>query len=663
MAISSPGIGSNLDVNGIVSKLMSIEAQPLTDLAKKEASYQAQLSAYGSLRGALSSFQSAVSALNNPSKFTSLTTSVGDSTVLTASAASTAIAGTHSLQVTTLAQAQAMRTNFTAANVTDAVGTGSLTFYFGTYDSVGNTFTANPSKGAQTVTIDAAHNSLSGVRDAINGANMGVSASIINDGTTNRLVLTSTNTGAANSLKIAVNDNDGNNTDMNGLSQVAYDPTAAAGSGKNMVQTLAAQDAVLSVDGISITKSSNTVTDAIQGVTLNLLKTTTAATSVTVAQDTGSISSAVQSFVKAYNDLHKTFSDLTSYDPKTQQAGVLQGDSVVRSIQSKITSMLGKSIMALDGSQLNLVNIGVNFQKDGTLALDTAKLQSAITSNPTNVMGLFAATGKPTDSLVQYLSSTGSTQAGNYALSVSALATQGNTIGSTAAGLTITAGNNDGLTLTVDGITTSVTLAAGTYTAGGLLAEVQSKINGATAFSSAGVSVAVSQAAGVFTITSNRYGSASNVSVTGNGLANLLGAPTSTAGVDVAGTLGGMSASGSGQTLTGSAGGASGLAVQILGGTAGDRGNVVYAQGFAFQLDSLMTSLLGSTGPLTGATNSINSIVTDIGKQRDALNSRLADTETRYRAQFTALDTMISQMTQTQNYLTQQLANLPKITG
>lgn len=662
MSISSPGIGSNLDVNGIVSKLMTIESQPLTDLNQKEASYQAKLTAYGSLRGALSTFQSSVSALNDPTKFKSLTTSVGDSTILTASAGSSATAGTHSIQVNTLAQAQAMRTNFTAANVTDAVGTGTLTFYSGTYDSVANTFTPNTSTGAQTVTIDAAHNSLSGIRDAINGANIGITASIINDGTTNRLVLSANNTGAANSIKIAVSDNDGNNTDMSGLSQLAYDPTAVAGSGKNMVQTLAAQDATLSVDGISITKSSNTISDAIQGVTLNLLKPNSS-TSMTVSQDTGTITSAVQSFVNAYNTLQKTFGGLMSYDPTTKQAGLLQGDSVVRMIQSNIQSVLGKSIMTLDGSQMNLVNIGVSFQKDGTLALDTTKLQNAISSNPNNVMGLFAATGMPSDSLVQYLSSTSSTQAGEYGLSISTLATQGNTVGSAAAGLTITAGSNDSLTLTVDNVTATVSLAAGTYTADSLLAEVQSKINGASAFSSAGVSVAVSHdVSGVFTITSNRYGSASNVTVTGNGASNLLGAtPTSTAGVDVGGTMGGMSATGSGQTLTGNAGGANGLAVKVLGGATGLRGSVVYSQGFASQLDQLMTNLLGSNGPLTGATNSINSIVTDIGKQRDALNTRLSAIQARYMAQYTALDTMISQMTATQSSLTQELASLPKL--
>lgn len=663
MAISSPGIGSGLDVNGIVSKLMAIEQQPLTVLAQREASYQAKLTGIGTIQGALSSFQSAVSALNNPSKFTSLSTTVSDSTVFTASNISTATAGSHSVQVTNLAQSQTLRTNFTAANVTNTIGTGSLTFYFGTYDSVGNTFTPNAATGAQTVTIDAAHNSLGGLRDAINAANIGVQASIVNDGTTNRLILTSANTGAANSLKISVSDADGNNTDMSGLSQLAYDPTAVSGAGKNMVQTIAAQDATLVVDGMTMNKSSNTVTDAIQGVTLNLLKTSTAAATVTTARDTGGVTSAVQSFVSAYNDLNKTIGSLTSYDATTKQAGVLQGDSVVLSIQRQIKSMLGKSIMALDGTQINLVDIGVAFQKDGTLSLDTTKLQNAVNANPDNVMGLFAAAGKPTDSLVNYVSSTTNTQPGNYGVSVSSLATQGKAVGSAAAGLTITAGSNDSLTATVDGVSATVTLSAGTYTAATLLSEVQSKINGASAFSSAGISVAATQDInGVFTITSNRYGSASNVSITGNGASNLLGAtPASTAGTDVVGTIGGTSATGSGQTLTSTGGNSNGLAIKILGGLTGSRGNVVFAQGFGYQLDALMTNLLGANGPLAGETNGINSMVSDIGKQRDTLNQRLTDIEARYRAQFTALDTMISQMNQTQSQLTQELASLPKI--
>ncbi len=652
MAISSPGVGSNLDVNGIVSKLMAVESQPLTRLTKKEAAYQAKLSAYGNLKSALSSFQGALSTLNNPSKFTGLSASVADSAIMTASASSVATPGSHTVEVTQLSQAQAMRTNFTAANVTDVVGTGTLTFYFGT-DNAG-VFTPNPEKGAQTVTIDPEDNTLAGVRDAINSANIGVSASIINDGTTNRLVLASAS-GAANSLKIAVADGDGNNTDMSGLSQLAYDPEGV----KNMVETLAAKNSTVVVDGITISSATNQVSTAIQGVTLNLAKTNVGSpTKVTLSRDTGTVTSAVENFVKSYNDVAKTIKDLTSYDPKTKVAGTLLGDSAVRSVQSQIRGVLNTAVRDLNGENTTLSSIGVSFQKDGTLKLDSGKLSTAVNSDATRVAGLFAAVGRAEDSLIQYVSSTSSTQPGNYAIDNVVLATQGKVVGAGAAGLTINAGVNDTLSMTVDGVAASVTLAAGVYTASTLLAEVQSKINGASAFSSAGIGVTLSEAGGVFTVTSNRYGSASSVAVAGNGADGFLGAGrTSTAGADVSGTIGGQASTGSGQYLTS----ATGLKIQITGGAAGSRGGINFVQGYAYNLNKLLDGVLSSTGTIDSRTSGINSSIKSLDAKRVTLERRLTEVESRYRAQFTRLDTTIGEMTTTSNYLAQQLANLPKI--
>ena len=462
MALSSPGIGSNLDVNGIVSQLMSIERQPLTALAKQEASYQAQLSAYGNLKGALSFFQSSVRALSDLSKFQAVTANVSDSTVFTASAGSSAVPGSYSVTATQLAQSQKIvGTGF--VNVSDVVGTGTLTFQFGT--TSGATFTANNNKPSKAVTIDAAHSSLAGVRDAINAANIGVSATIVNDGSAapNKLVLTSTDSGAANSLKITVADlTDASNVDNAGLSQLAYDPAGTLGNGKNLSQTVAAQDALLTVDGITgISKASNSITDVIQGVTLNLVKAGTS--TLTVARDVTSVQGSVAAFVNAYNSLNKTVSDLTAYNSATKQGAILQGDSSATSMQKRIRGVLSSAITGSNGNLTTLSQVGVSFQKDGTLLLDLTKLQSAINTNFSDIASLFAAVGKPTDSLVNYASATANTQPGAYALSVTSLATQGNAVGGAGVlSYTLTTGVNDGLALTVDGVSTSVTLSPGT---------------------------------------------------------------------------------------------------------------------------------------------------------------------------------------------------------
>lgn len=657
MALSSPGIGSGLDVNGLVSQLMALEQRPLTLLATKEAKYQAQLSAYGSMKGALSSFQSAVAALATPAKFTAVKASVADTAVLTASASPSASAGSYSIQVQTLAQAQKLKSGTFAATTT-TVGTGTLTIQFGTYS--GGSFTLNPDKSAKTITIGSSNASLSGVRDAINAADAGVAASIVNDGSGYRLVVSSKDAGLANALKITVADNDLNNTDAAGLSQLVYD--ASTGGTTNLTQTVAAQNATAVIDGITVTKSTNTLTDAIDGVTLTLLKEGST-TTLSVAKDTAGIKAAVESFVKAYNDLNKTLTDMSKYDAVNKQASILTGDATVRSVQSQLRALFNTALSSAGGGLTTLADIGVTFQTDGTLKLDATKLTKALNDGSKDISTLFAAIGKPSDSLVGFVSSTADTQDGSYAINVSQLATRGKTVGGGAAVLTINAGSNDTLSVTVDGVSASLTLAAGTYTATTLAAEIQSRINGASALSSAGIGVTVTQDLGVLTVTSNRYGSSSKVAITGGtAAADLFGAATQTDGVDVAGSIGGVAASGSGQALTG-AGDASGLKVNITGGATGDRGTIGFARGYADLLDKLVGRMLENDGLVDGRMDGINASIKELGTRREALSRRLEQIEKRYRAQFTALDAMIASMTQTSTYLQQQLANLPKAGG
>lgn len=656
MALSAPGIGSNLDVNGIVSQIMALERRPLTVLDTKEAKYQAQLTAYGSLKGALSSFQSAVAALASPARFSAVTASFADTTVATATASSAAAAGSYSVEVQTLAQSHKLKSATFAATST-TVGTGTLTIRFGTYS--GGTFTLNPDQAAQTISVDASESSLAGVRDAINTANAGVSASIVNDGSGNRLIIASKDTGVANALKITVEDDDLANTDNAGLSQLAYD--ASTGGTTNLTQTFAAQNATAVIDGIAITKASNTISDAIEGVTLNLLKANTpSATTLTVTRDTAGIQAAVQSFVTAYNDLNKIVTDLSKYDAANKRSSTLTGDATVRSVQTQLRGVFNTTLSTAGGGLTALSNIGISFQKDGTLKLDSSKLTTALSDSTKDVSTLFAAVGKPTDSLVSFVSSTSDTKNGTYLLNVSQLSTQGKAVGGGAAVLTINAASNDTIDLTVDGVAASVTLAAGTYSVAELAAEIQSKINGVIALSSTGISVTVTQSAGVLSVTSNRYGSASTVAITGGtGKSDLFGAQTETAGVNVAGTIGGITATGSGQILTGT-GDASGLALKVTGGATDARGTVSFARGYAYELDQLVEKMLEDDSLVDGRMDGINASIKNVGTQREVLARRLDMVESRYRAQFTALDVMMSSMSNTSSFLQQQLENLPK---
>ena len=669
MTISSPGVGSNLDVNSIVSQLLSLDKRPIALLDAKTASFQSKLSAYGILQSSLQQFQTALAGLTNQSAFQSVKATIADSTIASLTATAKAAPGTYSLETSQLAQTQKLVAAGQTSN-TAVIGSGAattLTFDLGTISGgtfstatgtyTGATFTSSGS-GVKTLTIDSTNNSLSGIRDAINKAGVGVTATIVNDGTATpyRLAITSNATGATNSLKLSVS---GDATLSALLSQ---DPAAT----QKLSETATAQNALFKLNGIAVSKTANIVTDAIDGVTLTLAKSNIGTpTNITIASDNTAATTAINSFVESFNSTVKTLAASSAYDPGSKQGAILNGDSTVRTIQSQISKILNAPVAGGASAFSRLSQIGVSVQKDGTLLVDSTKLQAALVNNPGDVAGLFSSVGKSSDALINFSTSTDKTLPGAYAITVTQLATKGNAAAYGVAGLTISVGVNDGLAVTVDGVSSTITLSAGTYASAAALAtEIQSKINGSTAFSAAGKTVSVSQNAGVLAITSANYGSASAVTVTGgNGAANLKldAGATFTAGLDVAGTINGVAASGSGQTLNGASGTSTeGLALLVSGGALGARGTVNYSQGYATQLNALTTSLLATTSSISARKDGINASLRDIQKSKDTLNNRLIDVEKRYRAQFTALDQVIGNLSKTSQFLTQQLANLPK---
>lgn len=646
MPLSAPGIGSNLDVNGLVTQLMSTEKRPLDALNLKEASIQARLSAFGSLKSALSGLKNSMQSLREAARFEGFRASLGDSSIASVSIAGRPAPGTHALEVTQLAQAQKLK-SAAFAETTTTVGSGKITIQFGDY--TGGTFALNPDRATQTITIDPGSDSLAAVRDAINASAGGVSASIINDGSGNRLLINGNAGGTANAMRITVEDADGNNTDASGLSQLAYD--ASTGGTARLAEAAAAKDALFTIDGIAVRKSSNTITDVLAGVTLQLNATNTGKpTTLSIAKDTGATTGAVEAFAKSWNDTARTLRDLSAYNATTKQGAILQGDATLLGIQGQLRSVLGQAL----GGGTTLGEVGVEFDANGGLAVNGAKLSAALAAGR-NIGSWFAATGTATDGQISLVSSDGNAAAGELGIQITQAAARGTATGSQAAGLAITAGVNDTFDLTVDGNQISVTLGAGSYTPASLAAELESRINGA--LSGGAASVDVTETNGVLGITSRRYGSASVVSPTGGtALATLFGTAVEQAGTDVAGFIGGVQGTGSGQNLT-----AAGLVVQVGGTATGDRGTLNFSRGYADQLYTLTDRLMAADGAIGGRTTGIDSSLKDIAAQREKINTRLAEVEKRYRAQFTALDTLLSRMTQTSNFLTNQLASLPKI--
>ncbi len=656
MGLSSAGIGSNLDVNSIVTQLMSVERAPLTRLARAEASYQTKLSGFGTLKGALSQFQTAVRGLADASKFQGVKVAAGDASVASASGSTAASPGTYALKVTQLAQAQKLVAPG-VASATAPIGKGVISIDFGTsgadsFDSAGG--------GVKTITIDDSNNSLSGIRDAINKAGIGVTATIVNDGsgTPFRLALSAEKTGAASSMKISVADADGD-TGLSAL--LTHDPENA----QLLTETSAAKNAEFTIDGIPVSKPSNTVSDVIGGVTLTLLKENpTAATPIKVERDTAAITTAVNNFVKAYNDISQNLRDATAYNAATKEAAILNGEASVRSIQTQVRSVLTAPVAGGAGTLTRLSEIGVSIQKDGLLAVDSAKLSKAMSSNFDDFAALFATAGKSSDTLAAYTGAGAATVPGAYALEVTSLASRGSALGSTLSTPTVIDASNDTLEVMLNGLTASIKLEQKSYTPAELAAEVQSKFNGNATFSAAGFSIEAGVAGGALSLTSTRFGSASKVDITGGNGKATLGFDTGTTivpGTDVAGTINGQPATGNGHVLTSGSGDSNGLAVTISGGPTGARGMVSYSRGYAHQFDKLATSLLGSEGLLAARTDGLNASIKRLGKDQEAMLARLADVEKRYRAQFSALDQVISRMNTTSTYLAQQLAQISSL--
>jgi len=479
--VSSTG-ASGLPIDSLVTAQMQAEQQPITDIKTKVSSYNTKLSAYSTLKSGLSTFQTAVDKLATAAKFNAQSVTASDATSISATANGSAVLGNYSVSVTQLATSQKLASP-PYSSATDIVGTGKLTISFGTAGTAPASFTANADKTDITIDITSSNNTLSGIRDAINAKNASVSASIVNDGTGNRLVITSKDTGEVNSLKVSVADDDSNNTDTGGLSALAYDPVA---SSNNMTQMTAAKNALLNVDGMSISKASNTVSDVIQGVTLTLKSVTSASNTLSVGTDTDTIQSSVQSFVDAYNALNTSMRNLTKFVSAGSSAnGALLGDSTARNIMVKLKSMLSASSPTAT-TYKTLSDVGVSMGSDGSLSLDSTKLQKAITNNVSDVAKLFSPSATSTDPQVTYISSKDETASGTYAVNITQLGGNGvnaigtingvtaNTTGSVLTGVT---GNGSyGLQLSVTGTATG---SRGTVTfSKGLAGELSSLLDG-----------------------------------------------------------------------------------------------------------------------------------------------------------------------------------------
>lgn len=365
--LSSPGIGSGLDINALVSQLMAVEQQPLVALQKKEASFQAKISALGSLNSVLSALKTTAESLvpstgTAANKYTTTRATLGDSTLASATATNSAAAATYTLSDIVLAKAHQVR----KTGMTIPAGSGTLNIKVGTGTAV-------------DVNIDAGA-TLSTIRDAINTSSAAVSAAIINDGTSDYLVLTADSSGAANTITV---------TGSVGFEDFNY----STGTPNSWTQAVEATSASVKVNGIAVTSTTNSISSAIEGVTLTLSKESAGPTTLTVSKDYNSVTSSLNAFITAFNNANTTFKSLGNYNSETKTASTLTGDSTLRSVDSQLRSLLFTAAGKEGNALQKLSDLGVSLQLDGTLKLDSSKLTAAINSNFEGVAELVSGIG------------------------------------------------------------------------------------------------------------------------------------------------------------------------------------------------------------------------------------------------------------------------------
>lgn len=370
--LQSTGIGSGLDVQGLVSQLVAAERAPKQNqITKQQTEVATKISAMGSLKGALGAFQSVLSPLKSLDSFNVRSATSGDEKIFTATATSAAAPGTYDIEVEKLAKAQQLSSDpFVSADT--VVGTGLLTVTLGTKSF--------------TVKVDETNSKLSAIRDAINKApdNTGVRAAIVNATDGAHLVITSTKTGAANVIKVTQSDGDG------GLSKLTYD---APGDTANYIELKPAQDAEIRIATYLHKSDSNTVKGALDGVTLTLLKESEAdvETSLDIKQNVETVVTRVNNFVSQYNALAKTIGSLQSYEPSTQKAGALLGDALLRNIDADLRRGLVSPVDGATGTYTTLASVGLTTNKDGTLVVDESKLRAALAADFDAVGTVFAS--------------------------------------------------------------------------------------------------------------------------------------------------------------------------------------------------------------------------------------------------------------------------------
>jgi flagellar hook-associated protein 2 len=387
--ISSAGIGSGLDVNAIITQLMAIERQPLQALQKEETALEAKLSTFGKLQGLVATMRDKAASLSSQTLWSQTAGSSGNAAAVAVTTANGAVAGNYAVEVQQLASGQTVSSrSFAASDAAAQFGPGTLTIELGRWTGTPvSGFTPKTGAAAVTITLDAADDTLAEVRDKINAAGAGVVATIVNDANGARLAIRSRDSGADNGFRISASESVDDGVASDGLSALAYDALAAS----PMTLNRAATNALATVDGIPVESASNTLANVSDGVTLKLLQVTAAPVDVSVVPDLPAVKTAIDDFVKAFNELASFIRDQTKYDEAAKKGGAMQGDSLVLGLQRQLRGVINQAFTASPAFD-RLADVGIVMKTDGTLEVKSGTLDNAL-ADLDQFKALFAADG------------------------------------------------------------------------------------------------------------------------------------------------------------------------------------------------------------------------------------------------------------------------------
>jgi len=661
--ISSLGAGSGIDVTNLITSLVEVERAPTeTRLDTRQANLDAQISAYGALKSALSEFQSLVTNVADNDTFNARAVAFPDTDILTPNSISAgAQVGSYQVEVTSVAQAQSLVLN-TAEDKDATLGlSGALTLEFGGWSYTGtapalvpDSFTVNSERDALTLDINT-NDSLSSIAQKLNDADVGITASVLKIDDQYQLVMTMPS-GSTNSVRITSD----NPASLGGLE---YNETTYA----NVIQTQKAADAVVKVNGLTVTRDSNQLEDVIEGFSFTLNRASEGEViSFNVEADTGIAEQAIRDLVEGFNLFTTTAKGITGSSRDEDNnliRGDLSTDTVAKSLISRIRETMNSPVEGVQSLFAALGSIGVRTNLDGSLTIDESTFSAALKDNFDDIEALFAPTAKSgsTRVIVGQGSQIDKAQAGSYAVEITQDATQavltGSSMTETFGTAVDTSGGGYSLQVTVDGATTEVITLDQTYASAALMAQgLEDLINADANLAAQGQKVDVNYVTdtgnGYFEIVSRRYGSASSVSINsvGANMASLgLGISQGTDGVDVAGTIDGEAGFGAGQVLLpGISSPAYGLTFTVLDGAASeDPFSVNFATGVGGELNSLISRFLGTKGPIAARETSIGDQLDKIDDEREKLDRRIEAYEARLTSQFIAMERIISSLNAT----------------